>query len=156
MDYYCTRCGASLKESAAYCAHCGAPVSARRHTAELNAAAELLASGSLTLAKGFAALLLGMLGSVTALAGAAMLATAVYLLYHFAAGTAVTLPWLFAGALTGAPLVAGGLMSVFIAALLGAAAGAIFRCLHDFRHPHHRHTVPGDPGTVVEAEEKRV
>ncbi len=57
-----------------------------------------------------------------------------YLLYRFAFHGAIMLPWLFAGNLSGLPLLLSGLMAAFIAVLFLLAAVSLAKCIHSFMH----------------------
>lgn len=138
---YCVNCGKELKPEAEFCPKCGEQVV--RHqpagvSPELDYMAQSLAKGSLGAAKGLAAVLCAGMGIASLLAALAMFCISAYLVYHFAAGTAVAVPWFLLNALpfnsvSGAGLILGGATAALLAVLLGMAGASLLKCLSSAR-----------------------
>lgn len=161
MELYCRKCGERLKDGAAFCSRCGAPVpgggpgtreradwermhyegaeTARYRAEEYKAAGQWAAASSLSkislaAAKGTAVFLMGAAALVCGLASAGLLVVSGYMLYCFASGSPILLPWLLTGGLTGASVLMGGIMAAFTAILSAAAAVSLARCIHVCMH----------------------
>lgn len=96
--------------------------------------ASSLAKGSLGLAKGITIVLVGGLAGVCGIAATASFALACYLIYHFAKGVAVAIPWFLLNTLPvasvgGVPLLLSGLTALLVSLLLGMAAAALIHAL---------------------------
>lgn len=132
---FCSSCGKEIRNGSACCPHCGTPVHTVTDNAQMwDGFAESLAEGSLGVAKGIAAALIGGLAGVCGIAATASFVLACYLIYHFAKGTAVMIPWFLVNTLPvvsfgGIPLLLSGLTALLVALLLGMAAAALFKCL---------------------------
>ncbi len=141
---FCHSCGKEIRSGSVYCPHCGASVhNSPDNTWIQDKSVRLLAKCSLTLAKGFAAVLIGGLASVSGLAAASSLVLSCCLIYYFAKGMVVMVPWYMANTLPissvgGILLLFSGLTGLLIALLLGMASGSLFHCLKtSFSKPTH-------------------
>ena len=132
---FCPSCGKATRNGSVYCSHCGAPLYTSSDHAQIwGAFANFLAKASLRMAKGMTVVLIGGLAGTCGLAAIAALSLAGYLLYQFAKGLTVIVPWFLAGTLPvvsigGVPLLLSGLTGLLVALLLGMAAAAMIRCL---------------------------
>ena len=134
MEFYCTKCGAKLKDNASFCSECGTPVRNAdnendRTMKEFDNLAKDLAKFSLHIAKGFAFLLAAGAAAACTIAAAGLVAVSFYMFYQFFVGGEAIFPWLFTGSLSGLPTLLGGVMSVFIAILFVVAAISLIRCV---------------------------
>lgn len=132
---FCPFCGKEIRSGSAYCPHCGASVYTSSDNAQMwDGFANSLAKGSLGLAKGITIALIGGLAGVCGIAATISFALACYLIYRFAKGAAVMIPWFLANTLPiasvgGVPLLLSGLTALLVTLLLGMAATALFKCL---------------------------
>lgn len=142
---FCSSCGKEIRSGTAYCPHCGTQVAnGSVNTKVWDDFAGSMANGCMHLAKGFAYVLIGGTAVVCGLAAAAAaFLFAGYLVYHFAKGAAVAIPWLSSEVLpiasaSGIPLLLSGMTALMVALLLGMAAFAIIRCIRTvFSKPIH-------------------
>lgn len=132
---YCPSCGKELPPGAAHCPNCGAQISNDPGPAsKQSGAAHSQAGGGLGLVNGLAALLGGALAGACGLSAAGFLVVGAYLIYRFAQGTAVAVPWFLANALPIAAvrdgaLMFSGLTLLLTAVLLAIAAGTLVQGL---------------------------
>lgn len=132
---FCSLCGKEMRNDSAYCPHCGTPVHTNSDNAQMwDDFANSLAKGSLGLAKGITIALIGGLAGICGIAAIVSFTLACYLIYHFAKGAAVMIPWFLANTLPiasvgGVPLLLSGLTALLVTLLLGMAATALFKCL---------------------------
>lgn len=123
MNQYCVKCGKEIRKDAAFCPHCGQKLSSSASQMDdWSEFGNFLAHSSLGLAKGFLYLLMGGVVFACAVSGAGMLVIGATLLYHFATSgyfmlPAILVPEFGIEMLSGAPLVFGGVVSIFIALL---------------------------------------
>lgn len=132
---FCPSCGEEIRSGSVYCPYCSASVhNIPDNTWTRDKPVRLLAKCSLTLAKGFTAVLIGGLASASGLAAASSLVLACCLIYYFAKGMVVMVPWYMDSTLPissvgGILLLFSGLTGLLIALLLGMASGSLFHCL---------------------------
>lgn len=143
---FCPSCGKEIRSGASYCPHCGRQVTVGAASTQVwDDFAGSLANGSLHLAKGFAYVLIGGIAGACGMAAAAAFFLACYLIYHFANGVAVAIPWFLAEALPvasigGVSLQLSGITSLIVTLLLGMAAFALIRCIRSgFCGTVHKH-----------------
>lgn len=132
---YCPSCGRELPSGAAHCPGCSVRISAGAAPAPAqDGTTRLQSGGGPGPVKGLAALLGGALAVACGLSAAGLLVVGACLLYCFAQGAAVALPWFLAEALPIAAVDSGALMfsgvTVLLAAvLLAIAAGTLMQGL---------------------------
>lgn len=141
---FCPSCGKEIRSSAAYCPHCGKQVTDGSASTQVwDDFAGSLANGSLHLAKGFAYVFIGSIAGACGMAAAVAFLLACYLIYHFANGVVVAIPWFLAEVLPVASigsvsLLLSGITALIVALLLGMAAFALIRCIRSgFYGPAH-------------------
>ncbi len=127
MTYYCTRCGAKLRDKACFYQECGAPVSSAHPSFPgfCQNVAPLLAQDAQKAVKFFAILLIGGSSAACGLAALCLLGISAWILYQYAVGGTVLLPWLICNSLQGPGLLMVGLMAAFIVVLLAAITSAL-------------------------------
>ena len=130
---YCSSCGKEMHNTTDYCPHCGTSAHTN-NSRQWDDFADSLANGCLELAKGLLAVLCSALAGVCGIAAAGALTLAGYLIYHFATGAAIIIPWFLTdttitASVGGPSLLLGGLTALLIAVLLGIAAAALIRFL---------------------------
>lgn len=132
---FCPSCGKEIRDGSVYCPYCGVPVHTSADNAQMwDGFADSLARGSLGLAKGITITLTGGLVGACGISAAVSFALACYLIYHFAKGAAVMIPWFLANTLPvssvgGVPLLLSGLTALLVTLLLGMAAAALLQCI---------------------------
>lgn len=126
MTHYCTRCGAKLRNQACFCQECGAPVASNHPSFPgfCQNVAPLLTQYAQKAVKLFALLLMSGGSAACGLAALCLLGISAWILYQYAVGGAVLLPWLICNSLQGPALLMIGLMAAFIAVLLAAITSA--------------------------------
>ena len=123
---YCSLCGKELPPGAAHCPSCGVQISnGPEAVPKQNETAHPQADGGLDIVKGLAALLGGALAGACGLSAAGLLVVGAYLIYQFAQGAAVAVPWFLAKALPIAAVSGGALMFSGVTVLLAAVFLAI-------------------------------
>lgn len=132
---YCPSCGKEPLPGAAFCPNCGLQISAGSEpVSNRNSAARPQTGDGSRLAKGLTALLGGALAGACGLSAAGLLVVGAYLMFRFAQGAAVALPWFLAetlliGAVRGGALLFIGLAILLAAVLLSIAAGTLVQGL---------------------------
>lgn len=140
MNQYCVKCGKEIRKGTTFCPNCGQKLSTSAHqTDEWSAFGNFLAQCSLGLAKGFLYLLVGGIIFACTLSGIGMLIIGVTLLYHFATSNFLMIPAILTPVfdvktLSGAPLVFGGVVALFIAILFVVAVISIVRAMLSLRN----------------------
>ena len=132
---YCPSCGRELPSGAAHCPGCSVRISAGAAPAPAqDGTTRLQSGGGPGPVKGLAALLGGALALACGLSASGLLVVGACLLYCFAQGAAMAVPWFLAEALPIAAVDGGALMfsgvTVLLAAvLLAIAAGTLMQGL---------------------------
>ena len=118
---YCSSCGKNLLPGATHCPNCGVQISnAPEVVPKQNETAHPQADGGLDIVKGLAAILGGALAGACGLSATGLLVVGAYLIYQFAQGAAVAVPWFLAKALPIAAVSGGALMFSGVTVLLAA------------------------------------
>lgn len=127
MTYYCTRCGAKLRDQACFCQVCGAPVAGAHPSFPgfCQNVAPLLAQDTQKAVNFFAILVMGGGSAACGLAALCLLGISAWFLYQYAVGGTVLLPWLICNSLQGPGVLMVGLMAAFITVLLVAITSAL-------------------------------
>lgn len=138
MEQYCAHCGARLRQGARFCQECGKPVGGNPSISPMDPilqdGAKQLAHGALCTARLFAVVLMGGGAIASGLAACSLLGITAWILYEFATGQSVWVPWLAGASLQGPALLTVGLMAAFITVLLLAVMMALFHSVHSFTH----------------------
>ena len=123
---YCSSCGKEVLPGTAHCPNCGVQISNEPEPVpKQNETVYPQAGGGLDIVKGLAALLGGALAGACGLSAAGLLVVGAYLIYQFAQGAAVAVPWFLAKALPIAAVSGGALMFSGVTVLLAAVFLAI-------------------------------
>ena len=128
---YCPSCGNELLPGAAHCPYCKIPISTGSEpVSNQKKAVRPQVSGAPGLAKGLTALLGGVLAGPCGLSAAGLLVVGAHLIFRFAQGAAVALPWflaetLFIDTVSDGALMFIGLTMLLAAVLLSIAAGTL-------------------------------
>lgn len=133
----CSSCDKEISNDSVYCPHCGALVHTREDKVQMwDGVTNSLAEGCLCLVRGIATALIGSLSVICGIAATASFALACYLIYHFAEGVSVIIPWFLANTLpiasvSGVSLLLSGLTALLVTLLFGIAATVLFKCLRN-------------------------
>ena len=118
---YCPSCEKELLPGATFCPRCKLQISAGSEpVSDQNRAAHPQVGNGSRLAKGLTALLGGALAGACGLLAAGLLVVGAYLMFRFAQGTAVALPWFLAELLLIDTVSDGALLFIALTILLTA------------------------------------